>query len=109
MPDARWKMHERAVADLLGGVRLPNSGRGQPDVCAPGIACQVKTTKALPAWLTGAVDQATRDAGEGELPVVVLNEVSRGRKVRRLVVVDLGALIEWRAGEDGTRPGGGGD
>ena len=109
MPDARWKKHERAVADLLGGLRLPNSGRGQPDVRASGMACQVKTTKALPAWLTGTVDQATRDAGEAELAVVVLNEVSRGRKARRLVVVDLGAQIEWRAGEDGTRPGGRGD
>ncbi len=67
MPDTRWKKQERSVAALLGGVRLPNSGRGQPDVRAPGLAGQVKLMKALPLWLLGAVEQAGR-APRSEVP-----------------------------------------
>ena len=96
MPDKRWKRAEREIAMALGGVRLPNNGRGQPDVRAGDVAAQVKTTQALPAWLTGAVEQAQADAAGGELPVVVLNEVTQGRRARRLVVVDLGDLLGWR-------------
>ncbi len=102
MSDQRWKRQEREVAALLGGVRLPNSGRGQPDVIAGTLAIQVKTTKALPAWLTDAVDQATRDAGADQLPSVVLNAVSQGRRARRLVVFDLDRLIVDKADKADT-------
>jgi hypothetical protein len=95
MPDTRWKKQERTVAALLGGVRLPNSGRGQPDVRAPGLAGQVRTMKALPLWLLGAVEQAGRDAEAGELPVVVLCAVTQGKRTRRLLVMDLDALMTW--------------
>ncbi len=98
MTDQRWKRHEREIAALLGGVRLPNNGRGQPDVTASNLAVQVKTTKALPAWLIAAVDQVTRDVGAGQLPAVVLSEVRQGRKARRLVLFDLDALIVGEAG-----------
>ena len=74
MPDKAWKRHEREIAALLGGIRLPNSGRGQPDVLVGNLAFQVKTTKALPAWLTAAMEQATRDAAPGQLPAVILSE-----------------------------------
>ncbi len=93
MTGQRWKRHEREIAALLGGVRLPNNGRGQPDVTAGNLAVQVKATKALPAWLTAAVDQATRDAGAGQIPAVVLSECRQGRKARRLVVFDLDTMI----------------
>jgi len=58
----RWKRQEREIAAALGGVRLPNSGRGQPDVLAGNLAVQVKTRATLPAWLVAALDQAARDA-----------------------------------------------
>jgi len=90
----RWKRAERQIAAALGGGRLPSNGRGQPDVRAGGWAVQVKTVKALPAWLVAAVDQAARDAGPGEAPVVVLIEVRQGCKARRLAVLDLG---DWWA------------
>ena len=78
----------------LGGVRLPNSGKGQPDAPCPGFAVQVTTTTALPKRLVEAVDQAARDAGGGEVPIVVRNQVSQGRRARRLAVLQLEA---WRA------------
>ncbi len=92
MTAQRWKRQERQVAAALGGVRFPNSGIGQPDVRVAGYAVQVKTREALPTWLIAAVDQAERDAGAGEIPVVVLAEVSQGRKARRLVLM---AFDDW--------------
>ncbi len=68
---------------------MPNSGTGQPDVRLPGWGLQIKTKTALPAWLWAAVDQAARDAGPDERPAVILNQVSQGRRARRLVVLDL--------------------
>ncbi len=89
MSTQRWKRAEREIAAALGGQRLPNTGTGQPDVRLPGFALQIKTRTELPGWLWAAVHQATRDAGPGESPAVVLNQVSQGRRARRLVVLDL--------------------
>jgi hypothetical protein len=91
MSAQRWKRQERAIALQLRSTRIPNSGAGQPDIRAAGWAIQVKTRRALPAWLWAAVDQAARDAGEGEQPAVVLAEVSQGKRARRLVVLDFDA------------------
>ncbi len=96
----RWKRQEREIAAALGGMRLPNSGAGQPDVRLPGYAVQVKTRESLSAWLTAAVDQAARDADAGEVPIVVLSEVSQGRKARRYALMAFGA---WRAMTTGDR------
>ena len=97
---SRWKRHERAVAAVLGGVRLPNNGAGQPDVIAGRLAVQVKTRQTVPAWLWGAIDQAERDAAAGQLPAVVLCEATQGRRTRRLFVIDL-EHITTRARADG--------
>lgn len=100
MADKRWKRAEREIASLLGGVRLPNSGRGQPDVIAGHLAVQVKTKTTLPAWLIEAMDQAIRDACDDQQPVVILNLVGQGRKARRLLVADLANVLET---EEGSR------
>ncbi len=100
MSGQRWKAQERAVAAALGGRRLPNSGTGQPDVQLPGFALQIKTRRELPAWLWAAMEQAARDAGPDERPAVVLNQVTQGRRARRLLVIDLeifAALIGTQA------------
>ncbi len=88
MPDRRWKRQEREIARALRGQRLPNNGRGQADVRAGLWSVQVKTRASLPAWLVDAANQAERDARPDELPAVVLSEVRRGVKARRLVVLD---------------------
>ncbi len=43
---------------------------------------------------TAVLDQARRDAGDGERPAVVLSEVKPGKRARRLVVLEFGA---WAA------------
>lgn len=94
MGDTRWKRQERQIASALGGIRLPNAGRGQADVVAGRYAVQVKTRKTLPGWFTGAVAQAGRDAGAGQVPLVVLSVVGQGRKADRYVVL---AFDTWVA------------
>jgi hypothetical protein len=91
--DARWKRHEREIAAALGGIRLPNNGRGQPDIIAGNLAVQVKTRTALPSWLIAAMEQATRDAPAGMVPVVVLSEATQGRKSRRYLVMELAGVV----------------
>lgn len=93
MADKHWKRHEHEMARLLGGVRLPNNGEGQPDVVAGNLAIQVKTRRTAPQWLLDALDQAATDADSDQLPAVVLCLPQRGIGTRRLVVFDLDA--EW--------------
>ena len=105
MSGQRWKAQERQVAKALGGQRLPNNGRGQPDVLAPGnLAVQVKTRAAFPAWLWQAMDQAERDAGPDEAAAVVLAEVVAGRKAKRLVVMEFDAFVALIAGAGRAPP-----
>lgn len=89
----RWTRAEREIAVLLGGVRLPNTGYGQPDVIAGHLAVQVKTRAALPAWCLDAADQSIRDAGPNQSPVVIVNLVTLGRRARRFLVADLDTVL----------------
>ncbi len=72
-----WKQAERRVAELLGGCRIPVSGRARghtADVGHECLAIEVKTRKRLPVWLEDALRQAEASAKEGRLPVAVLHE-----------------------------------
>jgi hypothetical protein len=56
-----WKAAERRIARMLGGERVPVSGRGRgysPDVKHPALSIKVKTRAALPAWIEGAMRQS---------------------------------------------------
>ena len=88
MTDKRWKRAERDVARLLGGRRLPVSGKAEPDVVTDTLAAEVKC-RTLPDWLKNALDQASGNAPEGLTPVVVLVDSQRGIKARRVVVMEL--------------------
>jgi hypothetical protein len=107
MGESRWKAHERAVARLLGGERLPNTGRRGPDALAGPWSIEVKTRRSLPRWLLEAVHQAEEGArATGRLPLVVLTHApGKGRKARRYALMPLEALVAWRgeSGDDGRR------
>ncbi len=86
-----WKACERRIAELLGGVRIPVTGRQRgatPDVEHPALSIEVKSRKTLPAWLLDAQEQAQAPTEDGRLPVAVLHQ---DRKPYRdaLVVVRL--------------------
>ena len=91
MADKRWKAVERNIARLLGGVRVPVSGRqrgDQPDIEHPQFSVEVKSRNTIPQWLCEAVEQATASATEDRVPLVVLHQNGR-RYADALVVVRL--------------------
>ncbi len=105
-----WKQCERRVAEILGGRRIPVSGRGRraaPDIEHPTLSVEVKSRKRLPAWIKDAVTQAEASAQKPQLPVTVLHEDGR-RYADSLVVLrleDFVRRLECRCytpdGEDG--------
>ena len=75
-----WKACERKVAALLGGRRIPVSGRGcgdNPDIHHELFSIEVKSRKTIPAWLEDAMRQAEASVKDGRLPVVVLHQDHR--------------------------------
>jgi len=100
MSEPRWKRHERLIARLLGGQRLPNTGRRAPDALAGPWAIEVKTRRTLPKWLLTAIAQAEEGAeAMGRLPLVVLvHAPGQGRRAQRFALMPLEALAWWRGG-----------
>lgn len=96
----RWKRQEREIARSLGTERLPDDNEGRPDCRLPGWAIHIKTRATAPAWLWAALDQAKRDAGEGEYPAVVMSNVSQGKKARRVVLLDFEHFRALVTGEE---------
>jgi len=98
-----WKAVERAVARRVGGVRLSNHALGlrTPDVETAWLSVEVKHRKALPAWLLGALRQATTNATDGKLPMAVLHQLGQ-RYDDSLVVLRLSDFVEWFGGEEGA-------
>ena len=91
-----WKACERRIAQLLGGQRVPVSGRARgdaPDVAHERFSIEVKSRKTLPAWLLGALAQARAATKDGRVPVAVLH---RDRQQYRdaLVVMRLADFVE---------------
>jgi hypothetical protein len=83
-----WKACERKVAALLGGIRVPVSGRGRgysPDIAHERFSIEVKSRRKLPDWLEDAMRQAETSAKHGQLPVAVLHQ--DGRRYRDSFVV----------------------
>ena len=72
-----WKQAERRIAKLLGGRRIPVTGRQRgdvPDIEHDTLSIEVKSRKALPAWLLGALNQAQAASKNGKVPVGVLHQ-----------------------------------
>ncbi len=95
MANKRWKQQEREIAALLGSKRNPNDGGHRSDIDTSAFAYEVKTRKVLPGWLKDAVQQATRAAQDGQTGVVVLSEVSQGKKAERYALVKLDDWLGW--------------
>jgi len=97
MADKAWKRTERQVAALLGGTRVPMTGRARgstPDVTHPLLAVEVKHRKSIPAWLRDAVDQAQASVRGAQLPIVVLHGAGE-RFDHALVIITLSDFSHW--------------
>jgi len=96
---ATWKDVERAVARLLGGTRVPITGRSRgdvPDIAHPTFAVEVKLRGSLPGWLVEAMSQAEASVRDDQIPLAVLHR--KGARHRDdlcvLALADLVALVE---------------
>jgi hypothetical protein len=73
-----WKACERRIAELVGGRRIPVTGRQRgetPDIEHATLSIEVKSRKSLPAWLLKALNQAQAASKDGKkMPVVVLHQ-----------------------------------
>lgn len=99
MVDKLWKKTERTIAQILGGERIPVSGRQRgfsPDIRHPYLSIEVKHRDILPGWLHEAMDQAEL-ASQDEHPIVVLHE--KGQKHDNdFVVMRLSEFKTWVQG-----------
>ena len=92
-----WKACERRVAELLGGRRVPVSGRTRgdcPDIEHPYLSIECKSRKKLPAWIEDAMNQAEASAKDGRVPVAVLHQ-DRAPYAESLVVLRLDDFAEY--------------
>jgi len=97
MSERAWKRTEREIAGILGGKRVPVSGRARgdaPDIRHPWLSIEVKSRKTLPAWIKDAVSQARAAATEHQLPVAILHQEG-GRHGLDLVVMRLKDFRDW--------------
>lgn len=86
-----WKNTERAIAKVLGGERVPITGRQRGDV--PDIkhdiwSIEVKHRKSLPGWMHNAMAQAKASIRGQQTPIVVLHELG-ARHTEDFVVMRL--------------------
>jgi hypothetical protein len=101
MSDKTWKKVERKIAELLGGVRVPVTGRGRgdmPDILHPDFSIEVKHREQFPDWLMDAMEQAVKSKRGAQIPLVVLHE--KGQKFSQaLCIIRLCDILET-GGED---------
>jgi hypothetical protein len=96
-----WKGCERRVAELLGGQRIPVTGRQRgevPDIEHPTLSIECKSRKKLPIWIENAMRQAEASARDGRLPVVVLHQ-DRTPYTESLVLLRLSDFADYQRGE----------
>ena len=100
MVEKRWKRNERRQAEMLGGERVPITGRQRgsaPDIKHAWLAIESKSRKAIPGWLREAMEQAEASKRENQLPVAIVHTVGE-RHPQDLIVMRLGDFIDWFCG-----------
>ena len=98
-----WKACERRIAKLLGGRRVPVSGRTRgesPDVEHQTLSVECKSRNKLPTWIEDAMKQAEASAKDGRLPVAVLHQ-DRAPYAESLVVLRLDDFADYFLKEGG--------
>ena len=107
MSDKAWKQSERRMAERLGGVRVPVTGRQRgsaPDIAHERYAIEHKWGQRLiSARLHEAVAQAlaTAMAQGGRIPIVTIEEHKPGRRDNECyVLMRLEDFLELTSSED---------
>lgn len=97
MADKSWKRTERKVAAMLGGERVPITGRQRgdaPDVRHEWLSIEVKHRKDVPAWLKGAMAQAVASVRGNQLPVSIIHQHGKPHD-GDLIVVRMADFKAW--------------
>ena len=100
---ATWKACERRIARMLGGVRVPVTGRARgdaPDIAHPLWSIEVKLRTNRPAFLEHAMSQAKAAARGEQVPLVVVAAKSRDTR-QAFVVMELGDFANYFGGGPG--------
>ena len=95
---SRGYQAERAVCNYLGIERIAGSGRRDGD--GDWFSAEVKERATIPAWLTGALEQAERLSRTEQLAVLVLHELG-ARHDDDLVVLRLSEFRDRFVGGEG--------
>lgn len=77
MTDKLWKQAERKLAALLGGRRVPITGRirgSAPDIQHDFFSVEVKHRETLPDWILDAMNQADASNNGTQISVVILHQ-----------------------------------
>lgn len=93
-----WKLHEKAIALLFGGVRTGNLGDGREDVQHDEFSIECKERKVVGFWLTGGMRQTRRNAAPNKLPILVIHEWG-SRHLDDIVCIRLGDFLPWHEGK----------
>jgi len=109
LSDRTWKAAERRVARALHGRRL-GPGADRADVRAGAgdwLCCEVKTRRALPAWLQDGLGQARHYATAEQLPLLVLHQTGAryGEAIICLTLADFRAWFGDLPGDPGDDAG----
>lgn len=98
MSEKTWKKNERRLAEILGGQRVPITGRSRgdvPDIRHEWLSIEAKHRKTIPAWLLDAIDQAkAAGAGTDRLPIAILHQAGT-RHDRDIVCMTLADFRSW--------------
>lgn len=96
-----WKAVELRIAKMIGGERVPITGRirgSAPDIEHDKLSVEVKHRKQLPGWLKDAMDQAVKSIKGDRTPVVILHECGKNHK-NDFMVFRLGDFTSMTADE----------
>ncbi|MCA3748071.1 MAG: hypothetical protein IN808_02905 [Rubrobacter sp.] len=99
-----WKQAERRIAEILGGRRVPVSGRQRgdaPDIEHPALSIEVKSRRAIPAWIEDALEQAQSASRDGKVPVCVLHR-DGNRYADALVICRLSEFVKLTDESEGS-------
>ncbi len=102
MNRSTWKAEERKWAEILGGVRVPVTGRQRgsaPDVEHDHYAIEIKMGKVMSPRMQTAVEQAVAAAeGTDKIPLVGITQTdgTKGKENQRYVLM---RLEDWLEGK----------
>ena len=98
MTNPAWKRTERRIAALLGGRRVPVTGRQRgdvPDIAHDQLSIEVKHRASIPQWLCEAIEQAQASATPAQIPIAVIHQHGKPY-ADALVVMTLADFTETR-------------